>query len=81
MLCLLQSGDQPKWDSFGNLRQPVAAKIPFQTTLGNHEWFDTDHYSLTAYKARFQNPSVNGNKELYYSFNAGLVHFVMVSGA
>lgn len=73
------NGNQPKWDSFGNLRQPVAAKIPFQTTLGNHEWLDTIH-NLKAYKARFQNPSVDGKKELYYSFNAGLVHFVMVSG-
>ena len=73
------NGNQPLWDSFGNLRQTAAAKIPFQTTMGNHEWLDTVH-NFKAYKARFENPAVNGEKELYYSFNAGLVHFVMVAG-
>lgn len=73
------NGNQPLWDTFGNLRETAAAKIPFQTTMGNHEWFDTEH-NFKAYKARFQNPPVNGTKELYYSFNAGLVHFVMVAG-
>jgi len=70
---------QPLWDSFGNLRERVASKIPFQTTMGNHEWLDTIH-NFKAYKSRFENPTVNGTKELYYSFNAGLVHFVMVAG-
>lgn len=77
------NGNQPLWDSFGNLRQKAAAKIPFQTTLGNHEWLETFH-DFTAYQARFRNPNVTVNgvssNELYYSFNAGLVHFVMVAG-
>jgi hypothetical protein len=50
------------------------------TTLGNHEWFDDSNYEFTAYKARFDNPPVNGKKELYYSFDAGLVHWVMIAG-
>jgi hypothetical protein len=82
--CLISSslyitGNQPLWDSFGNMRETMTAKIPFQTTMGNHEWFDTAH-NFKAYQARYQNPTVNGTKELYYSFNAGLVHFVMVAG-
>jgi hypothetical protein len=73
------NGNQPLWDSFGNMRQTAAAKIPFQTTMGNHEWLDTLH-NFKAYTARFENPMVNGSKELYYSFSVGLVHFVMVAG-
>jgi hypothetical protein len=63
----------------------ASGHLPFQTTLGNHEWMDTP-FSFKAYQARYQNPpvTVNGSKskskELYYSFNAGLVHFVMVAG-
>jgi acid phosphatase type 7 len=44
------------------------------------EWFDDNAYAFTAYLARFDNPTVNGKRELYYSFDAGLVHWVMVAG-
>jgi len=74
------NGDQPLWDSFGNMKQFTTAKIPMLTTVGNHEWFDDKHNLFIAYKNRFDNPIVNGQKELYYSFNVGLVHFIMVAG-
>jgi len=74
------NGNEPLWDSFANMKQFAAAQIPMSTTLGNHEWFDTAGYNFTAYRARYFNPPVNGAKELYYSFNAGLVHWVMVAG-
>jgi len=74
------NGDEPLWDSFGNLRQIASATIPFTTTLGNHEWHDDVGASFTAYKARYDNPPVNGVRELYYSFNIGLAHWVMVAG-
>lgn len=77
-ICVMP-GVQPLWDTFGNLYTAAAAKIPFHSTLGNHEWGETAH-KLTAYTSRFQNPKVDGVKELYYSFDAGLVHFVMVAG-
>lgn len=73
------NGNQPLWDSFGNMYQTAAAKIPFHTTLGNHEWGESAH-QFTSYRSRFQNPAVDGVKELYYSFDVGLVHFVMVAG-
>jgi hypothetical protein len=74
------NGDEPLWDSFGNLLTKVAATIPTMTTLGNHEWFDDHSYNFTAYLARYTNPPVDGKRELYYSYNAGLVHWVMVAG-
>ena len=54
--------------------------LPPTTSSGNHEWFDSADYSFLAYKARFDNPLVGGVRQLYYSFNAGLVHWVMVAG-
>lgn len=46
----------------------------------NSEWFDDDQNAFTAYLSRFDNPPVNGKRELYYSFDAGQVHWVMVAG-
>ncbi|KAJ1434429.1 Metallo-dependent phosphatase-like protein [Ochromonadaceae sp. CCMP2298] len=78
------NGDEPLWDSFGQLRQNASAsnRIPTMTTLGNHEWFDDSHYAFTAYLARFDNPpaATTGQRELYYSNDIGLVHWVMVAG-
>jgi hypothetical protein len=62
------------------MRQVAASRLPMMTTLGNHEWFDDVQFSFTAYLNRFDNPLVNGKRELYYSYNAGLVHWVMVAG-
>eukprot|EP00598_Pedospumella_elongata_P003477 CAMPEP_0184986014 /NCGR_PEP_ID=MMETSP1098-20130426/15281_1 /TAXON_ID=89044 /ORGANISM="Spumella elongata, Strain CCAP 955/1" /LENGTH=341 /DNA_ID=CAMNT_0027510165 /DNA_START=27 /DNA_END=1049 /DNA_ORIENTATION=+ len=74
------NGDDPLWNTFGNVITAASAHIPMSTTLGNHEWFDSKNYDFTAYKARFNNPTVDGKRELYYSFDSGLVHFVMISG-
>jgi hypothetical protein len=74
------NGDEPLWDSFGNLLQYSTATIPVSSTIGNHEWFDDTAYNFTAFKSRYKNPTVNGKEELYYSFNVGLVHWVMVAG-
>jgi len=74
------NGNQPLWDSFGNMRQFAASQIPMFSITGNHEWFDSKNYDFTAFQQRFDYPLVNGKKELYYSFNVGLAHWVMVSG-
>jgi acid phosphatase type 7 len=74
------NGDEPLWDSFGNLRQTATNHIPMYTTSGNHEWFDSNNHDFTAYLARFDNPLVNGERQLYYSFDMGLAHIVMVAG-
>ena len=35
------NGNEPLWDSFGNMKQFANAEIPMATIVGNHEWFDT----------------------------------------
>lgn len=76
------NGNEPIWDTYGKMAQSATATIPYVTTLGNHEWFDDNDNLFTAYKARFFNPPLpgTGKTELYYSFNSGLVHWVMVAG-
>jgi len=74
------NGNEPLWDSFGILRQTSTATIPMLTTLGNHEWTDDSGKTFTAYTARFDHPKVDGKDTLYYSFNAGMAHWIMVAG-
>lgn len=74
------NGDQPLWDTFMNLKQFMSTQIPMFTTVGNHEWFDFNSYNFTSFYARFDSPLVDEKRELYYSFDAGLVHWVMVAG-
>jgi hypothetical protein len=75
------NGDEPLWDSFGNLITRASGHIPMLTTYGNHEWFDSPNYDFTAVLSRYNNPSVDGVRQLYYSFDSGLVHWVMIAGA
>lgn len=74
------NGDEPLWDSFANMKQFVSAEIPMMTTIGNHEWLDERSHLFSAYKARYNNPTVKGVMELYYSYDIGLAHIVMVAG-
>lgn len=74
------NGNQPLWDTFMDLKQFMSSQIPMFSIVGNHEWFDIIPYTFKSYLARFSNPPVNGQRELYYSFNAGLAHWVMVAG-
>jgi hypothetical protein len=62
------------------MKQFLTTSIPMMTTIGNHEWHDDINRQFLAYKARYDNPTINGIKELYYSFDSGLVHWVMVAG-
>ena len=74
------NGDEELWDDWANMIQAATKSIPLFTTLGNHEWFDDEDYAFTAYLARTYNPKINNNRELYYSFNMGPVHWVMIAG-
>lgn len=66
---------------------PIASRLPYMTTGGNHEGgTDFDHISaLYHYMHRFQMPGkgdlVHGSKgnNVYYSFDAGPVHFISFS--
>ena len=74
------NGDEPLWDSFGKMITRASSQIPMMTTYGNHEWFDSPNYDFTAVLSRYNNPTVDGTRQLYYSFDSGLVHWVMIAG-
>ncbi|KAJ2944066.1 hypothetical protein O0L34_g8405 [Tuta absoluta] len=61
-------------DKFMRMIEPVAANVPYMTTPGNHE----DRYNFSHYKNRFTMPR-QGNENMFYSFNIGLAHFIMVN--
>lgn len=74
-------GVQPVWDEFGRMSSFLFQELPVQTLPGNHEWFDDAGYSFTAYMNRYSVPNHgDANDELFYSFNAGLFHVVMLAG-
>lgn len=50
--------------------QPIAGEIPYMTIPGNHE----SNTNFTHYKTLFKTPG----SELYYSFDYGHAHFVMM---
>ena len=80
------NGEQALWDSYGELVSPLASAMPLQTLVGNHEWtLDTINAStgqadFRAYIARMHGNGGQDAHALYYSFEVGLVHFVMLQG-
>ncbi|GFT41917.1 acid phosphatase type 7 [Trichonephila clavipes] len=61
-------------DHFMNSIEPVAARIPYMVSVGNHEAFN---WNYTNYKVRFDMPGTDDN--LWYSFKVGPIHFVVIS--
>ncbi|GAB4833395.1 Probable purple acid phosphatase 20 [Ancistrocladus abbreviatus] len=73
--------DEPRWDSYGRLVEPLASQRPWMTTTGNHDVekkVPPAHF--TAYNARWRMPfeESNSNSNLYYSFNVAGVHVIML---
>ncbi|XP_033755251.1 acid phosphatase type 7-like [Pecten maximus] len=65
-------------DRFMELIQPVAARIPYMTSPGNHELKNNLHH----YRTRFSMPGVDWPMpldRLWYSYNVGPVHFISFS--
>ncbi|KAK3259386.1 hypothetical protein CYMTET_31614 [Cymbomonas tetramitiformis] len=72
-------GYQPRWDTYGRLVQPVAAKTPWMTVEGNHEIESgVGKYSFTAYTARYNMGSNTAYHSLYYSFVHGSATWLML---
>ncbi|OEL30539.1 Purple acid phosphatase 22 [Dichanthelium oligosanthes] len=76
---------QPLWDSFGRLVQPLASARPWMVTEGNHEIeaLPVVHFApFVAYNARWRMPHDESGSpsNLYYSFDAagGAAHVVML---
>ena len=63
--------------------QPLVSKVPIMMIEGNHEIEEqVEKQTFAAYSARFAFPSEESGSSstLYYSFNAGGIHFVMLGG-
>ncbi|CAL4981291.1 unnamed protein product [Urochloa decumbens] len=79
--------DQPLWDSWGRLVQPLASARPWMVVPGNHEretlreppGYDAPRRYI-AYDARWRAPGTAGGSHYYYSFDAagGAAHVVML---
>jgi hypothetical protein len=70
-------GDEPRWDVFNRLMQPVMSRVAYMTGPGNHEC----PYNFTAYRHRYQMQPVSEGyptDAMYYHFYVGPVAFVMV---
>lgn len=72
-------GYMPHFDDFLNKVQPIAARVPYMTTPGNHEF----GYNFSAYKSRFFMPGQlegDGNSDgMFYSWDYGDIHFAAMN--
>jgi predicted MPP superfamily phosphohydrolase len=72
-------GYMPHFDDFLNKVQPIASRVPYMTTAGNHEF----GYNFTAYKSRFFMPGQlegDGTSDgMYYSWDYGDIHFAAMN--
>lgn len=64
-------------DRWLNMIQPIAAKIPYMTLPGNH---DTGrNYSHYSHKFKMPENEANQASSLFYSFNIGRAHYIMLN--
>ena len=72
-------GYMPHFDDFMNKIQPIATRIPYMTTPGNHEF----GYNFTAYKSRFFMPGQlegdGASDGMFYSWDYGDIHFAAMN--
>ncbi|KAK7387625.1 hypothetical protein VNO78_28548 [Psophocarpus tetragonolobus] len=72
---------QPRWDYWGRYMQPLISSVPIMVIEGNHEIeAQAENQTFVAYSSRFAFPSEESGSSstLYYSFNAGGIHFIML---
>ncbi|XP_050219644.1 purple acid phosphatase 15-like isoform X2 [Mercurialis annua] len=73
---------QPRWDYWGRFMQPLLANVPTMVVGGKHENEEqAGNEIFVALSSRFTFPSEESGSysTLYYSFNAGGIHFVVLS--
>lgn len=61
--------------------QPLISKVPIMVVEGNHEIeLQAGNLTFAAYNSRFAFPSHESKSAsaMYYSFNAGGIHFLML---
>ncbi|KAK4752446.1 hypothetical protein SAY87_021244 [Trapa incisa] len=72
---------QPRWDYWGRFMQPLVSRVPIMVVEGDHDIEEqAENRTYEAYSSRFTFPSreSGSSSKLYYSFDAGGVHFVML---
>ncbi|XP_076888073.1 purple acid phosphatase 18-like [Bidens hawaiensis] len=73
---------QRRWDTFGELVQPLASARPWMVTQGNHEKENIPFFidGFEAYNARWKMPyeESGSSSNLYYSFEVAGAHVVML---
>lgn len=66
---------------FIRFMQPLVSKVPMMVVEGNHEIEEqAGNQTFASYSSRFAFPSneSGSSSTLFYSFNAGGIHFVML---
>ncbi len=61
-----------EWDTYFDLVEPLASHIPYMAAIGNHEFVPPE--GTTDFRNRFAFPGA----ELFYSFDYGNIHFLIV---
>nr|XP_010926759.1 purple acid phosphatase 15-like [Elaeis guineensis] len=72
---------QPRWDYWGRYMEPVISEIPIMVIEGNHEIEQqVENKTFVSYNSRFAFPAEESTSfsTMYYSFNAGGIHFIML---
>ncbi|CAM8957583.1 unnamed protein product [Rhodiola kirilowii] len=73
---------QRRWDTFGQLVEPLASSRPWMVTQGNHEkeYIPMVKESFIAYNARWKMPfkESGSSSNLYYSFEVAGTHIIML---
>lgn len=74
-------GYGPRWDSFGRLADALFSQVPTCYGGGNHEvgtGFENWQPFLNRYPSMFLREDSGSTSDLYYSYDAGLAHVVML---
>jgi len=66
-----------KWDIWSRKIEPIAAYLPYQTSIGNHDYGIVALLNIFTYSKRFFMPK-NGDGPYYYSFNYGHTHLLAI---
>jgi predicted phosphodiesterase len=66
------NGNQPIWDDYFRMHEPLFATVPVMAIPGNHETNDGTRYA--AFTSRMSHPG----KQIFYAFDHGNAHFLMV---
>ncbi|KAJ4851517.1 Purple acid phosphatase 15 [Turnera subulata] len=72
---------QPRWDYWGRFMQPLISQVPMMVVEGNHEIEkQVGNQTFVSYSSRFAFPSKESGSHstMYYSFDAGGIHFIML---